>query len=107
MAAAEVAKDIRHDWLQCRVQSSLNVGEDVFLKIVQGESSAAVSNFLDDPEVKSLMVYSEGKELKAANKPPAKYKSKAVYFVKHGNLKLDKDNIMQHVPLLQDVSSMS
>ena len=59
--------------------------------------SEAVLNFLDDPNVKSLMVYAEGKELKAVNKPPAKYKSKAVYFVKHAATKLDKDNMVQQV----------
>lgn len=41
MAAVDVPKDLRYDWLQCRVQSSLSVDEDVFLKILQNESKSS------------------------------------------------------------------
>lgn len=59
-----------------------------------------MERFLDDPEVKALMVYYEGKDLKALNKPPSKYKSKAVYFVKHGDRKLDIELMAKHVLLV-------
>lgn len=43
------------------------------------------------------MIYFEGKELKAVNQPPSKYKSKAIYFVKHAATKLDMENMTKQV----------
>lgn len=42
----ETTRDVRHDWLQCRVQSSLNVNEDAFRKVLTGDSKHVFSSCL-------------------------------------------------------------
>eukprot|EP00879_Flechtneria_rotunda_P005416 GHRR01005708.1.p1 GENE.GHRR01005708.1~~GHRR01005708.1.p1 ORF type:complete len:1495 (+),score=578.36 GHRR01005708.1:300-4784(+) len=90
-------KDVRYDWIQERVCSSLKVREDAFQKLLQGDAKAAFVNFLEDGDTKRLLVYLDGKDLGATTKPPQKLKRKTVYFIKTSPAKLDNDSIKKLV----------
>lgn len=94
-AAGSTAKDIRFDWIQDRVCSSLKgVTQEGFQKLLQGEARcaghsssdqpvagdhlasspdepcccacrAAFLSFVDDPDTKRLLVYADGRDLGA------------------------------------------
>eukprot|EP00878_Enallax_costatus_P014708 GHUV01015385.1.p1 GENE.GHUV01015385.1~~GHUV01015385.1.p1 ORF type:complete len:890 (+),score=327.73 GHUV01015385.1:1824-4493(+) len=91
-------KDARYDWIQERVCSSLKVREDAFQKLLQGEAKTTISSFMEDSDVKRLLVYMDSKDLMVTVKPLPKYKRKTVYFLKtNGAAKLDNDNIKRAV----------
>ncbi|MEW5311809.1 MAG: hypothetical protein WDW38_003494 [Sanguina aurantia] len=89
--------DPRFDYLQERVMTCLKLSDSAFARLLEGAFRTPVMQFLEDATVKLLLVYMDGKELAAANKPPAKFRKKTVYFLKIQEAKLDKDTIKKLV----------
>jgi len=56
-----------------------------------------VQGFLDSPEVSRLLVFQDGKDLVAANNPPAKFKKKTVYFLKVNPVALTNENMSREI----------
>ncbi|KAL6747291.1 flagellar outer dynein arm heavy chain beta [Haematococcus lacustris] len=90
-------RDIRVDYLQERVVTSLKVREEQFQRLLVGEARAPISQFLDVADSVRLLFFVDGKELTATVKPPNKFRKKTVYFLKTSHAKLDNENIKKLV----------
>ena len=56
-----------------------------------------MQGFLDSPKVSRLLVFQDGKDLVAANNPPAKFKKKTVYFLKVNPVALTNKNMLREI----------
>ncbi|GAX83887.1 hypothetical protein CEUSTIGMA_g11312.t1, partial [Chlamydomonas eustigma] len=91
-------KDTRFEFLTERICSSLKVKDEQVQKLLLGETRTPFVSFLDTPSVMRLLVFVDGKELTATNKPPGKFKQKkTLYFIKSSPAKLDNDSIRKNV----------
>lgn len=85
------------DIISDRVCSSLKVREEAFGKLATGDYKAAFIQFLEDADTMRLLVYLDGKDLVAANKPPAKLRKKTIFFIKTVPGKLDNESFKKNV----------
>lgn len=86
------------EWFGERVAVALHCKADKFKKLVaSAESSQAIQDFWQMPEVTRLFVAEGAKELACFELPPASQKKKCVYFIKLQKVALNATNVKECV----------